>query len=30
MHAAVVDFARNVAGLSGANSTENDRSTPIR
>ena len=25
MHAAVVDFARNVAGLAGANSTENDR-----
>ncbi len=25
MHAAVVDFARNVAGLSGANSSENDR-----
>ncbi len=26
MQAAVVDFARNCAGLSGANSTENDRS----
>ncbi|MBE5315432.1 MAG: CTP synthase [Xanthomonadales bacterium] len=26
MQAAVVDFARNVAGLSGANTTENDRS----
>ncbi|MFI4970514.1 MAG: CTP synthase [Lysobacterales bacterium] len=25
MHAAVTDFARNVAGLAGANSTENDR-----
>ncbi|MCK9539537.1 CTP synthase [Dokdonella sp.] len=25
MHAAVVDFARNIAGLSGANSSENDR-----
>ncbi len=25
MHAAVVDFARNIAGLEGANSTENDR-----
>ncbi len=25
MHAAVVDFARNDAGLAGANSTENDR-----
>lgn len=25
MHAAVVDFARNIAGLSGANSTENER-----
>jgi CTP synthase len=28
MHAATVDFARNVAGLAGANSTENDRSSP--
>jgi CTP synthase len=28
LHAAVVDFARNVAGLAGANSTENDRQTP--
>jgi CTP synthase len=28
LHAAVVDFARNVAGLAGANSTENDRTTP--
>ena len=28
MHAAVVDFARNVAGLAHANSTENDRNTP--
>jgi CTP synthase len=25
MHAAVTDFARNIAGLEGANSTENDR-----
>ncbi|MEP6485245.1 MAG: CTP synthase [Rudaea sp.] len=25
MHAAVIDFARNIAGLAGANSTENDR-----
>ncbi|MEO7062905.1 MAG: CTP synthase [Dokdonella sp.] len=25
MHAAVADFARNIAGLEGANSTENDR-----
>jgi len=25
MHAAVVDFARSIAGLSGANSSENDR-----
>jgi CTP synthase len=25
MHAAVVDFARNIAGLEGANSSENDR-----
>ncbi|MEO8747262.1 MAG: CTP synthase [Rhodanobacter sp.] len=25
MHAAVVDFARNIAGLRGANSTENER-----
>jgi CTP synthase len=25
MHAAVVDFARNIAGLAGANSSENDR-----
>ncbi len=25
MQAAVVDFARNVAGLAGANTTENDR-----
>ena len=28
MQAAVVDFARHVAGLEGANSTENDRQTP--
>ena len=28
MQAAVVEFARNVAGLEGANSTENQRSTP--
>ncbi|MDE1957988.1 MAG: CTP synthase [Xanthomonadaceae bacterium] len=28
MHAAVVDFARHVAGLAGADSTENDRQTP--
>ena len=28
MQAAVVDVARNVAGLAGANSTENDRATP--
>ena len=28
MHAAVVDFARNVAGLGDANSTENERNTP--
>ncbi|MEO5811401.1 MAG: CTP synthase [Rhodanobacter sp.] len=28
MHAAVVEFARNVAGLSDANSTENERNTP--
>jgi len=28
LHAAAVDFARNVAGLAGANSTENDRTTP--
>ena len=28
MQAAVVDFARHVAGLDGANSTENDRQTP--
>ena len=28
MHAAVIDFARNVAGLEGPNSSENDRSTP--
>jgi len=27
MHAATVDFARHVAGLAGANSTENDRAT---
>ncbi len=27
MHAAVVDFARHVAGLDGADSTENDRQT---
>ncbi len=27
LHAAVVDFARNVAGLAGANSSENDRSS---
>ena len=28
MHAAVVDFARHVAGLAGADSSENDRNTP--
>jgi len=28
MHAAVVDFARNVAGLTDADSSENDRNTP--
>ncbi len=28
MQAAVVDMARNVAGLDGANSTENERNTP--
>ena len=28
MHAAVVDFARNVAGLPNADSSENDRHTP--
>ncbi len=28
MHAAVIDFARNVAGLEGANSSENDRTAP--
>ncbi|KAA9129879.1 CTP synthase [Marinihelvus fidelis] len=28
MQAAVVEFARNVCGLEGANSTENDRQTP--
>ena len=28
MQAAVVDFARHVAGLAGANSTENDRKPP--
>jgi CTP synthase len=28
MQAAVVDYARHVAGLSGANSTENDRNSP--
>ncbi|WP_290886448.1 CTP synthase [Arenimonas sp.] len=28
MQAAVVDFARHVAGLAGANSTENDRNCP--
>jgi CTP synthase len=28
MHAAVVDFARNVAGLADADSSENDRNTP--
>src|SRR5690606_28001888 len=28
MQAAVVDVARNLAGLAGANSTENDRQTP--
>ncbi len=28
MQAAVVDYARNVAGLEGANSTENDRQSP--
>jgi len=27
MHAAVIDFARSIAGLEGANSSENDRST---
>jgi CTP synthase len=30
MQAAVVDVARHVAGLDGANSTENDRATRIR
>ena len=30
MHAAVVDFARHVAGLAEADSSENDRHTPIR
>jgi CTP synthase len=28
LHAAVVEFARNVCGLAGANSTENDRQSP--
>jgi CTP synthase len=28
LHAATVDFARHVAGLAGANSTENDKATP--
>jgi CTP synthase len=28
LHAAVVDFARHVAGLAGANSSENDRQCP--
>src|SRR5687768_16115299 len=28
LHAAVVDYARHVCGLEGANSTENDRATP--
>ncbi|HVF35050.1 MAG TPA: CTP synthase [Candidatus Saccharimonadia bacterium] len=28
LHAAVVDYARSLCGLEGANSTENDRSTP--
>jgi CTP synthase len=28
LHAAVVDFARNIAGLAGANSTENDKQSP--
>ena len=28
MQAAVVDYARNVAGLEGANSTENDKASP--
>jgi CTP synthase len=28
LHAAIIDFARNVAGYSNANSTEIDRSTP--
>jgi len=28
MHAAVIDFARNVAGLAEADSSENDRNTP--
>ena len=28
MQAAVIDYARNVAGLEGANSTENDKATP--
>jgi CTP synthase len=28
MQAAVVDVARNIAGLAGANSTENDKATP--
>ena len=30
MHAAVVEFARNVAGLPGANSSENDMPARIR
>ncbi|MDZ4811613.1 MAG: CTP synthase [Pseudomonadota bacterium] len=28
LHAAVVEFARNVCGLAGANSTENDKQSP--
>lgn len=28
MHAAVIDYARNVCGLDGANTTENDEQTP--
>ncbi len=28
MHAAVADFARNIAGMEGANSSENDRNCP--
>ncbi len=30
MQAAVVDYARNVVGLEGANSTENDRQSRTR